>query len=109
MKTLFLILAATLALFAQSTIVTFPDVTMVTSTAVAASSTPVLVQHCQLFAPAANTAVIAFGDSNVSLTRGAQIAPGGAQYLPWPTFNLATLKLMGTTGDKLKISCLSGN
>lgn len=42
----------------------------------------------QITTPSANAAVVRFGDSNVSATRGASIAPGGGQFLPpFPVVN----------------------
>lgn len=62
----------------------------------------------QLVAPTANAAVIRWGDSNTSATRGAIIAAGGGQMLPpVPSritgYDLTKLYYYCTASDKLEI------
>ena len=113
MKTFFLLVCLAVLAMAQSqlTFFTIPDVSM-TGSAVQLSATGT-ARVCQLVAPAGNAAVLRWGDSLVTTSRGSIIAAGGGQMVPpTPTggqpsvvFQLNTVYLIGTNGDKITATC----
>jgi len=73
-----------------------------------AVSTSGLAVWVQFIAPAANSAVVRVGDSNVSATRGFPIAAGGGYNTPVlgqgnPRYDLTKIFYYCTTGDKVVI------
>jgi hypothetical protein len=64
------------------------------------------VRACQLVAPSTNVSNVRWGDSSISATQGAIIAPGGGQYLQTGNFfSLASTFVFIANGDKLSVSC----
>lgn len=73
-----------------------------------AVSTSGLVAWVQVIAPAANAAVVRFGDLSVGASRGFPIAAGGGYNTPVlppgsPRYDLTQLFYYCTTGDKIDI------
>ncbi len=99
----------------QITWITIPDISGTSSPVALASSGTAL--FCQLLAPSANSNAVLWGDSNISTSRGSQIAPGGGQFIPPGMatgqsgglthyfFNLATTYVLVQSGDKLSATC----
>ena len=94
------------SLCAQTLIVTPAEVTCDSAAhAVGTSGSAVWVQ---LIAPTTNSAVVRFGDANVSATRGLPIAAGGGYNTPVlgqgnPRYDISKLFYYCTTGDKVDI------
>ena len=72
-------------------------------------------QWVQITAPSGNGAVVRFGDSNVSISRGAIVAAGGGQFLPpipvGPSagaatglYQLSTIYCYIANGDKVTVT-----
>jgi hypothetical protein len=116
MRRLFLIFLLTAAAFGQSTLTVFPipDLTMTGSRVQLAASG--VARYCQVTALSSNSDGIRWGDSTTTSTRGANIAPGGAQFLPpspapapgagTMTFALSSVYFVGTSGDTLTGTCV---
>lgn len=105
---LWLILFVGLACFAQTTsnLGTIADIT---GSGVAVALTPgvhVYAHWIQIVCPSGNSAVVRWGDSNVSSTRGAQCAAGGGQFLPasGPVYDLSAIYVYIGSGDKVSVS-----
>jgi len=93
-------------LSAQTLIVVPAEITC--DSAAHAVSTSGLALWVQLIAPSTNSAVVRFGDSSVSATRGFPIAAGGGYNTPVvsqgsPRYDLTKLFYYCTTGDKVDI------
>ena len=90
-----------------------PDITG-TGATVQLTASSITVRWVQLVTPTGNAAVVRWGDSNVSVSRGAIIAPGGGQFVPpippnqnapsQNTVNLSTLYLYIASGDKVSVT-----
>jgi len=91
---------------ATSGLITIPDITM-TGSAVPVTVAHTYVHWCQFTTPASNSAVVAWGDALVTLTRGSTIASGGGQSIPatGPVYDLATIYFIGVAGNKVKTTC----
>lgn len=100
---------------AQQTITWFslPDIAG-TGAAVALASSGT-ARLCQIVAPAANTSHVRWGDASITTTQGADMAPGGGQFLPpGPStdtqgrgyiFSLAQTFVLVQVGDKVTVTC----
>lgn len=77
-----------------------------TNATVAICSTCGTAKWVQIVTPAANAAVVRWGDSNTSSTRGAIIAAGGGQYLPpdGGPYSLPNLYVFIATNDKVTVT-----
>lgn len=108
LKRLSLFFLLALICFAQqsSTLTTIPDLSM-TGSAVPLTSGHTYVHWCQFVAPSGNAAVIRWGDSTVSSSRGSSIAAGAGQSIPssGPVYDLSTIYFLGTSGDKIQATC----
>lgn len=84
---------------------TIPDITGTGAAVLLATSGQ--ARWCQLQAPATNTADVRWGDFNVSVSRGAGIAAGGGQMVPFQSqlYSLNSLYAYVANGDKLRITC----
>ena len=83
---------------------------------VTVSGTPAAVgsgsaRICQLTALPTNGALVRWGDSLITTSRGSFIAPGGGQFLPPGgvgsayVVDLAATYVVGTAGDKVAVTC----
>lgn len=95
-----------LALFCQTLVVSTVEITCDSATHALGTATNAL--WVQLVAPSGNSAVVRWGDSNTSTSRGAIIAPGGGQMLPVvpgriQAYDLTKIYQFCTTGDKLEL------
>lgn len=79
------------------------------------SSTSTTARWIQLVAPSGNSAVVRWGDANISTTRGAVIAPGGGQLIPpfapatggssiSTLYNLSKIYYLAANSDKLTVT-----
>lgn len=84
---------------------TVPDITG-TGAAVQVCATCNGATWIQLTTLSTNTSVIRWGDSNVSASRGAAIAPGGGQLVPVTVvpYALSKLYVYIANGDKLTVT-----
>ena len=90
--------------------ITLPDVTM-TGSAVPISATGQSARLCQVTALTANAAVVRWGDSAITSSRGSFISAGGGQFIPPGgvgssyAVDLTTTYVIGTAGDKVALTC----
>jgi hypothetical protein len=92
-----------------------PDISGTGSPVALASSGT--ARFCQLVAPSTNSNAVRWGDSAITSSRGASIAPAAGQFIPPGTttgsgggltnyfFSLSTTYVLVQSGDKLNISC----
>jgi len=106
MKTLAIVLVVSLALFAETMIVSPAEITC--DSAAHAVSTAGIARWVLFVAPAANAAVVRVGDSNAGASRGIPIAAGGGYLLPvvsgFPGYDLTKIFYYCTSADKVNIS-----
>mgnify|MGYP001436810828 CR=1 FL=1 len=88
-------------------LVAMGDITGAGATVPISSTAGAHADWCQFVAPSTNAAVVRWGDATVSASRGAVIAPGAGQMLPWrgKVYWLTSIYVYAGAGDKLTITC----
>lgn len=115
MKNLLLLLCLGVLAFGQASLVIYPISDITGTGAAVPLSTSGTARSCQLVALSTNTAGIRWGDSTVTASRGANIAPGAGQFIPpnppppgqaSPSFNLNTVYVYIGSSDVLTVTCM---
>ena len=115
MRTLVLLLLLAALVGAQDSLTIYP-ITDISGTGSAVHlSSSGAARWCQLVAPAGNAAVVRWGDSSITTSRGAIIAAGAGQFIPpmvgtnppggSALFQLANVYVLVQSGDKISITC----
>ena len=96
-------LALTLACASLATVGTTTEITGTAAAVPIASSGSAL--WVQLIADPSNASAVRVGDSTVTATRGARVAPGGGLLLPvkGDYYSLASIYVYVATGDKVSV------
>jgi hypothetical protein len=100
----------------QAQLGTLPDVTGTGATVALTSNASLAVRWVQIVTPVGNAAVVRWGDSNVSVSRGAMIPPGYGQFVPplpqnqnapqQNTFLLSRVYVYIANGDTISVTYL---